>query len=311
MVETAADLVEIAGAPPPDKAEILWSAGRKGRRTRVLWAPDGRAGKARATVLVCPGRTEFIEKYFEVARELQQRGFAVIVIDWPGQGLSGRFLKDPLIGHVRQYGVYLTALVAAVKAVGDRARQPLVVLAHSMGGTIALEAMRLKLIAPRAAAFTAPMWGLPVPFWLRWGARLLRFFGQGARPAQARGEAETFESTPVTSDETRWTRDLTLADPRLALHEPSVAWVVSSFNAINELAEPGALAHLARTPMLIVSAGDERLVSNRAIKRIGRRLKGARLLHIEDARHEILMERDPIRARFWEAFDELCKKAGV
>ncbi|MDB5531971.1 MAG: alpha/beta hydrolase, partial [Hyphomicrobiales bacterium] len=40
------------------------------------WHPPG---KARGTVLICPGRAEFIEKYFEVAAELLTRRLAVVI----------------------------------------------------------------------------------------------------------------------------------------------------------------------------------------------------------------------------------------
>ena len=52
--------------------------------------PPGRKG----TVCVFPGRAEFIEKYFEVVRDLRARGFAVATIDWRGQGLSDRALPN-------------------------------------------------------------------------------------------------------------------------------------------------------------------------------------------------------------------------
>src|SRR5205085_2153687 len=67
------------------------------------WSPpEGRKG----TLLVLPGRTEFIEKYFEVVAELRARGFAVAMVDWRGQGLSERALKDPHRGHVASFAEY-------------------------------------------------------------------------------------------------------------------------------------------------------------------------------------------------------------
>jgi lysophospholipase len=51
------------------------------------WAPPaGRKG----TVCVFTGRSEQIEKYFETVRDLRERGFAVAMIDWRGQGHSSR-----------------------------------------------------------------------------------------------------------------------------------------------------------------------------------------------------------------------------
>ena len=55
------------------------------------WAPPpGRKG----TVCLFQGRAEFIEKYFETVRDLRARGFAVATMDWRGQGLSERALRN-------------------------------------------------------------------------------------------------------------------------------------------------------------------------------------------------------------------------
>ena len=53
------------------------------------------------------GRTEPIEKYFEVIGELLERGFVVLAHDWRGQGLSHRALPDRLKGHARGYKDFL------------------------------------------------------------------------------------------------------------------------------------------------------------------------------------------------------------
>jgi hypothetical protein len=55
-----------------------------------------------------PGRAEFIEKYFEVVRELKNRGFAVVTFDWRWQGLSGRVLADRQKGYVENFRQYDT-----------------------------------------------------------------------------------------------------------------------------------------------------------------------------------------------------------
>ena len=140
------DLVCLEDNPAPEGAEVIWYKGRKGRRLRLLYAPDPKGGvKTRGLALVCPGRTEFIEKYFETARDLQARGFAVAIFDWPGQGLSDRLHKEKLAGHVGGYSLYVDALLKGLQALGGRAREPYVIVAHSMGGAIALEALRTSL----------------------------------------------------------------------------------------------------------------------------------------------------------------------
>lgn len=64
-------------------------------------APSDRPFKG--TVCLFQGRGEFIEKYFEVIGELNERGFSVAALDWRGQGGSQRLLKDPKRGHIRRF----------------------------------------------------------------------------------------------------------------------------------------------------------------------------------------------------------------
>ena len=81
------------------------------------WAAERRS---KGTVCLLQGRAEFIEKYFEVVRELKNRDFAVVTFDWRGQGLSGRVLADRRKGYVenfRQYDTDLETVMTEVSAV--------------------------------------------------------------------------------------------------------------------------------------------------------------------------------------------------
>src|SRR5581483_5466696 len=82
------NLVSIPANPVPDGAIAGAIKTRDGVTLRFArWLPPpGRKG----TVCIFPGRTEFIEKYFEVVRDLRTRGFAVAILDWRGQGGSQR-----------------------------------------------------------------------------------------------------------------------------------------------------------------------------------------------------------------------------
>jgi lysophospholipase len=58
------------------------------------------------------------------------------------------------------------------------------------------------------------------------------------------------------------------------------------------------------TPVLIIGAGRDRIVDTSAEREFAQRLPHGTYLEFEDAEHEILMENDAIRARFWKAFDD-------
>ena len=70
-----------------------------------------------------------------------------------------------------------------------------------------------------------------------------------------------------------------------------------------EVTAPG-YAEAIVTPVLIVGAGRDRIVDVEAERTFAPRLPHGRYLELADAEHEILMENDDIRARFWKAFDE-------
>ena len=118
-----------------------WVHTEDGLRLRLgLW-PNGSKG----TVLIFPGRTEYIEKYGGAAAALAQAGYSSLAIDWRGQGLSDRLLSDRLIGHVRRFSDYqrdVQTLMAAARALD--LPKPYFLLAHSMGGCIALRALVQK-----------------------------------------------------------------------------------------------------------------------------------------------------------------------
>ena len=114
--------VRVPGNDIPEGAEEHWLEGRGGVKVRVLTAPA--RGPARGSVIVAPGRTEFIEKYFEVIRELQARGFAVFCIDWRGQGLSGREVDNGLKGHFVTFDDPVNDLSTALKLLANQLPRP-------------------------------------------------------------------------------------------------------------------------------------------------------------------------------------------
>lgn len=313
--QSQADLVLLPDNPPPQGAEVIWYEGRGGHRLRMLYAPEPKDNgvKTRGLAIVCPGRSEFIEKYFEVARDLQDRGFAVVIFDWPGQGLSQRPLKNPLAGHIKSFDWYVDALMRGLAKIERRAPKTWVVVAHSMGGAIALKALMERKLTVAAAAFSGPMWGIPIWFFQRWYGRVMRFFGAGAMQARPPQPDETFENNQLTHYEPRWQlfRRLVEAEPKLALGEPTIAWVVACLNAFKELFAPNALKALQDVPMLIAIASEETVVKKSAQRKLGNRLKSAKIINVQGAGHEILMETDERRDQFWKAFEDMCKRARV
>jgi lysophospholipase len=304
--------VRVPGNEIPEGAEEHWLEGRGGVKVRVLSAPASR-GQARGSAIVAPGRTEFIEKYFEVISELQARGLAVFCIDWRGQGLSGREVENSLKGHFVTFDDPVNDLSTALKLLADRLPRPHIGLAHSMGGAIMLRALQTRRIELDAAAFSAPMWGIQgLSEFAKKYARFMVSLGAGGQFAPSvdkKWKRESFKKNPVTHDKARHDRcqGLIAEEPRLALAGPTNGWVAAASDATEALAVAGSLAHV-RIPILVVTAGEEQLVANASHAAVAAQLPDARHIIIEGAKHEILMEVDPIRAQFWQAFDQLVER---
>jgi lysophospholipase len=311
LTPEAMPFVRIPGNPEPDGAEELWFEGQGGVRLRAMLAPAH--GPVRGSILLCPGRTEFIEKYFEVTRDLTARGFIVLCVDWRGQGLSAREAPNPLKGHMESLDDAGADLAAALRLYESRLARPYIVLAHSMGGAIALRALQTGRIQADAAVFSAPMWGIPqLSNIVRGYLRFMKSVGLGkayAPGVTTRWAQEDFSENTVTHHKGRHERsqNLIATEPQLALAGPTNAWVAAAAEAIHGFGKLDALAQL-RLPVLVATAGDEQFVDNASHARVVAALPDATHINLPGARHEIMMETDETQKPFWEAFDRLVDR---
>jgi lysophospholipase len=305
------NLVSIPANPAPPDAVVGALKTPDGVNLRyVRWAPPpGRKG----TVCIFQGRGECAEKYFESVRDLRARGFAVATLDWRGQGLSDRALPDRRKGYVKdfyQYGLDLDTFMENV--VLPDCPPPLFAIAHSMGGAVLLRACHDGRRWFDRIVLSAPMIGLPGGSLLRiapFALRMLRLFGRGSAYLPARGPdpsptRHNFLNNDLTSDPVRYARNVAVleAEPMLALGRPTVAWADAALRAMKKFQSPSFPASL-RQPILMVAAGDDRVVSTTAIETFaGNLLAGAHLI-LPGSRHEILQEQDQYRNQFWAAFD--------
>ena len=285
-----------------------------GARIRFAHAlPDVGVARVRGTAVVLPGRAEFVEKYDETLGDLLARRFAVAALDWRGQGMSDRLLPRPEPGHVADFGDYVGDLDAVLGRLDGLGMQPpFVMLAHSMGGHVGLRHLHDRPGRFTAAVMTAPMFGirlgpLPLPV-ARLVATTATRLGGAARfaPGQRAFDAAMcrFEGNPLTGCPDRFGafRDLLVARPELALGGVTYGWLAAALRSIALTRRRGYVEGIA-TPVLVCQSALERIVCNRNQSELVRRLPRGRLVTFPDARHEVLMERPPVRERFFAAFE--------
>ncbi|WP_029004130.1 alpha/beta fold hydrolase [Azorhizobium doebereinerae] len=303
-------LFPIPSNPVPEGAVSGFATTADGRQIRFArWRP---ATGGRGTVALLPGRAEFIEKYFEVVRDLLARGFAVAILDWRGQGGSERLLRNPRKGHVRRFSDYQLDLDAFGRQVLlPDCPAPHYALAHSMGGTVLLHAVLAGRRWFDRVVLSGPMLEIsmvPLPAVARGLAATACALGFARAFVPGGGSTIVnslpFEGNPVTSDPVRHARaaEITAAFPELGLGAPTIGWVNQAYVAMDALKSPEVVRQI-RQPLLMIAAGDERVVCNVAIEHVASRLIAGAYVTVPAARHEMLMEQDIFRAQFWAAFD--------
>ncbi len=295
--------------PGPDPAAAYWAKTSDGKQIRLgVWSPEGASG----TVLIFPGRTEYIEKYGPVAAEFAARGLASVAIDWRGQGLADRMLGDPLIGHVDHFTDFQKDVAALTRAARDlNLPRPFYLVAHSMGGSIGLRAV-MEGLPVQAAAFTGPMWGIHIAPHMRLPARLLSSlmpkFNQGHRlPIGTASEpyvlSAPFEDNTLTTDPEMYEmmRDQVIAHPDLQLGGPSYIWLREALAETDHLAQRAA----PNLPSIVFVGSNERIVDVPRIHARMKRWKGGQLRVIEGGEHEVLMEGPAIRKPIYDEIANL------
>ncbi len=320
---------ELQGATVPAAIEAFWAdrgvAGTvtgQGGLTLALrrFLQSDRASEQGAITIVS-GRTESMLKYKEVVYDLYRNGWSVYIHDHRGQGLSDRepAVRDqPQKGHVERFDDFVadldTVLTTQVLPAGHARR---VLWAHSMGGAITaryLQSGRPSVAQVQAAVLSSPMLeivGLVPGF----SAELLScnlahgavLFGQAANwhwggkpyaPFPAQGNLYT--SSPVRSQRVL---DQDSAAPAARLGSPTWGWIARNCDA----------AHAARTdaaqvttPVLVLVAGQDKIVLNHGAMQFCQRLAAARPgagcggadggpVVVAGAEHEMLIERDALR----------------
>lgn len=306
-------LINLARNPVPGGATAGEIAAADGRKLRYATWQATRA-PLRGTCIIVQGRTEFIEKYFEVVADLRRRGFAVATFDLRGQGGSARALADPMKGHVGSFKEYDADLEAVLRQVVlPTLPAPYIALGHSLGGHVLLRRATEEGGPFERMVLSAPMIRIADKMLgrsqraVRYAAEVACLCGLSGQYASRSGPPvtdEPFEGNSLTSDRERFMRARAVleAAPHLAIGAPTVGWMRAATRSMTALQAPDTPRRV-RVPILFVAAGEDQVVSTTAVEEFALRTKlGSRVL-IPASRHEILQEVDDIRARFWSAFD--------
>jgi lysophospholipase len=250
------------------------------------------------------GRSESWLKYTPLCRELNHAGYTVYSYDHRGQGLSPRLTGgNPQIGHVDEFTSYARDLGLFLEEVRRREGAGRIsLIGNSMGAAVIVDFIsehpdsgvgKVVLCSPMFRIRTDP-WPEPV-------ARLvlgaLHLLGKGAAYAPGEGDASTiepFEHNRVTSSRERWREILLFRKnhPEALTGGASVDWVIQALNRTPRIRRA---AGCLGPETVILEAGRDSFVIPFHPPATAAHL-GPKIMEFPEGRHELLMERQPIRS---------------
>lgn len=280
--------------------------------TRINYATFKNISNSQCIVIL-PGRTEGYLKYKELAFDLNNQGFNLFIIDHRGQGLSERMLSNKHKGYVEFFDAYNEDLHTFIESiVKPQCNSKPYLLAHSMGGAIAIRYMQENPEVIKAAVLSSPMISVNtggIPAWLAQSLvkgttyfnHLLSktpwyFIGQGNY------KETTYEDNALTHSVHRYEafKKIYKENKTLQLGGVTSYWLSETieatkviFNKIEQL----------KTPIQVLQSGADSVVDNKAQNDFCYALNkvnesscpnGVPIV-IKDARHELLIEKDNYR----------------
>lgn len=285
-------------------------------KTGSLTTPDGQQlpyafvmpADPQYAVILIQGRTEAYLKYQELFFDMAAKHVAVFSLDHRGQGLSPRPLADRHKGHITDFALYSQdqrQFVAEVVQPRTGAL-PLNVLAHSMGGAVAVQLLATAPELFNRAVLTSPMIApnAQVAFSEQDGCYLATALGWSCPDcyagfvSQPYPADQAFGDNILTSSPERYRlfRALFREQPELQLGGPTWSWLSQACDVADRMP---AYAKQIKLPVLILQSGADRAVSNLAQQQfcadLGLWCSSGQVQQFPGAKHELLFESDKFR----------------
>ncbi len=247
-----------------------------------------------ASVVLVHGLSEFSRKFYELIFYLLSHGYNVFTYDQRCHGLSDRLTEHHDMLHVDRFDDYVDDLALFVdRVVRPVTDKPLYLYTHSMGGATGALFLAQYPDVFEKAVFTAPMFEpivtqVPVPIARGgvWVGRLL-CGGKAKFPLSREFNPEVKYHPSQGTSRARFEHHIAMrrANPDYQSTPMSYGWVWGSLTVGRRILRRAAQI---RTPLLILSAGDDTVVNNRPQHVFAARADACRLVTIDGATHGML-----------------------
>ncbi len=246
--------------------------------------------KPQSYLLFLNGRSEWSEKYGDIHERLGiAPSCAVITWDHRGQGES-----EGEAGHIDNYKIFVSdAETIASSCIPPHTNYGL--LAHSMGGLIALLGILNEKLRPEFIILSAPLLRLPNTPLKRPVARkiahTMTHIGLGRLPVGISHDKVDFGQNTLTHSYHQFSRLVSNPRPHKS---PSFGWLAATFKATEEVFNCEKLKKLS-TPILVLGGSEEAVVDYHGFpcwvrKALGVVKTPVEYIKIHGARHELFNE---------------------
>ena len=260
----------------------------------------------KGTVVFVHGFTEFTDKYLEILYYFYNEGYSVFIYDQRGHGHSTRYVDQAHLVHVQSFVQYAEDLNIFMDTVvrPKTGSGPYFLFGHSMGGCISALFLEKHPEIFTAAVLSSPMLRLSFGYLPHFAAKAYAAFTKstGREKLPAPGAAP-FNKTPdfensYTTSKARyqWVHELQSADTDYQTTSATCGWVYGAMRAIEALQKN---ADQARLPILICQAGLENLVDNEGQRIFAGHAPNAKLVRIENAKHEIFLSSSDVLDEYY------------
>ena len=280
----------------------------------IYWKNSKLTEKNMGTVLLQQGHNEFIEKYFETIQELLDRGFNVVCFDWRGQGLSDRMIKDTNKQYIEDFKIHCDDLNYIIdNFILKNFPKPFIGIGHSMGGCILLSYLKEFGKKLDKVILSAPMLGFRNEKILFPLINIISIllpkdnFLIGSNPNM--GKETPFKQNDLTTDRDRYhrTQKLVRKNKKIRLWGVTNAWAIAVKKTLSEIRQVN-WAESIENDILFINSLNDKVVFPDEIEKMHKRLKNSKIINFTSCEHEILMEKDKHRDRFWRSFDDFLNE---
>ena len=257
-------------------------------------------------IVIVSGFLESYVKYQELAYDFYHHGYDVWMFDHRGQGFSGRMLTNQHAVYVENFNDYVDDLATFWREYIIPANyKQRYLFSHSMGGAITTLFLARQPNAVNAVVLSAPMAGIKLPAPEKLVNGLIKFSQLHDKFKKSfvfkRKSLLSFKLNISCNSEVRYQYwlDSYNQHPEVQLYGPTYHWLKEALAGSKQMV---AAAPLITTPLLLLQAGKDLLVSNTAQNAFIEALPQTNSTHFtggliryDNAAHEILFDHDDIR----------------